>query len=214
MQKTFEYSQNGESYIVCVTYKFIKNIIFRYRNGRFVISAPYLTSKGQIIENLTKFYPRLIKEKSPLPSPIDENGIYLFGNIYPILQKSDGEKEVVGHFSFRSDDDLKKQLKRLLIEEITPLVRSLEQQMSIDRPYRLRISEMKTRYGTNSKKTHTIAIEYHMVHFDPAIINSLLIHELAHDKYFDHSKIFYDYVLKFCPDYRDLHKKLRKRVFR
>ncbi|MBQ7243982.1 MAG: M48 family metallopeptidase, partial [Bacilli bacterium] len=44
--------------------------------------------------------------------------------------------------------------------------------------------------------------------FHPSIIDSVVVHELAHHYQFDHSKKFYDIVYRYCPDYDKLRKKL------
>jgi len=39
------------------------------------------------------------------------------------------------------------------------------------------------------------------------------VHELAHDVVSDHSKRFYELVMRYCPDYWEKHDKLRKRIY-
>ncbi len=213
MQKEFVYTRDCKSYKVCVTYKHIKNIIYRYRDGIFYISAPRFTMKSQIFDNLSIFYPRLVKEKKTDVSPIIGSSIYMFGNLATIVHNADGSTTIEGYFTYHSEEELNALYKKTLLEKITPIVREFEMRMSVERPYRVRISNMKTRYGTNSRRTHALTFETRMVHFSMPVIESLVVHELAHDKYFDHSKNFYDYVLQFCPNYKALHKQLRKRIY-
>ena len=45
------------------------------------------------------------------------------------------------------------------------------------------------------------------------IIDSVIIHELAHHFVYDHSDNFYKVVYKYCPNYDILRKKLIKAEF-
>ena len=81
----------------------------------------------------------------------------------------------------------------------------------MNRPsYRITIRKMTSRYGSNSKTSKHITFATILLHYSLPIIDSVVVHELAHIEVFDHSKKFYDVVYKYCPDYDVLHKKLRK----
>ena len=47
-----------------------------------------------------------------------------------------------------------------------------------------------------------------LIHYSLEIIDSIVIHELAHYYYHDHSHSFYNMVLKYCPNYKELQRKL------
>ncbi len=69
---------------------------------------------------------------------------------------------------------------------------------------------MKTRWGTNSKKTHTLTFSMMLIHYDEEVIDSVIVHELAHYFYFDHSKNFYNVVRKYYPNYDEVQSRLKK----
>ena len=72
---------------------------------------------------------------------------------------------------------------------------------------------MKSRYGSNSKKTKTLNFNLILIHYDVEVIDSVIIHELAHIKVFNHSKEFYDVVYRYCPNYDKYRKMLIKGIY-
>ena len=92
--------------------------------------------------------------------------------------------------------------------------RYYESLMGVTPPYRIKIKKMKSRFGSNSKKTHTISYASHLFSYSNDILDSLIVHELAHHFAFDHSKNFYSIVYKYCPNYKKDNIKLKKRIYR
>ena len=83
---------NNLEYKAIITYKRIKNIIYRYKNGIFYISSPILAKEKNILEGLYKFYPRLIKPRKVDITPIKEDSYYFLGELLP-LDKTHDELE-------------------------------------------------------------------------------------------------------------------------
>ena len=83
MTSQFIYTKDGKSYPVIVNKKNIRSIRYKYRDGGFVISASYLTSKEKIIQGLDKFFDRLTKENAHYSGLTDEY-VYLLGRKIPI----------------------------------------------------------------------------------------------------------------------------------
>ena len=73
---------------------------------------------------------------------------------------------------------------------------------------------MKTRLGSNSRKTNKLAFSLSLVHYSKDIIDSVIVHELAHYYEFNHSFKFYNIVYKYCPNYKILRKKLIKGIYK
>ena len=72
---------------------------------------------------------------------------------------------------------------------------------------------MKTRHGSNSYYKDHLSFALTLVHYSYPIIDSVIIHELAHDIHFDHSKAFYQTVYQYCPNYKALSKALNSKDF-
>jgi len=72
----------------------------------------------------------------------------------------------------------------------------------------IRISNAKTRWGSCSPK-NTLSFSWRLILFPQDIIDYVVVHELAHIKHKNHSKMFWDYVKTICPDYLNKRKWLR-----
>lgn len=199
----FVYNYEGKAYNVFVTKHSQNNIYYRYRTDGFHISAPYFTSMGVIVKGLEKFAGRLLKQYNQRNNNISEENdeVYLLGNLVKISSLPLTEKV-----------SLEGYLKALLKETLTSLVRKNETIMGIEEPYKISVRKTVCQFGSNSKQTHRLSFQLNLVHYSPEIIESVVIHELAHDTYRNHQKEFYDLVYKYCPNYDIVQKKLKKGI--
>ena len=212
--KQYEIIINGQKYDVFVTSKYQKNIYYRFRDGAFFVTCPPLVSKRKVFDGLEKFAPRLLKkvEKDKAKHYSFEDGyIYLFGELFKleIADKFWINENVV--FAI-NNEDLEKNLRKLLVNYLNNCVRKYEEIMGIKKPYKISVKKMSSRYGSNSVKTHRLHFQLDLIHFSYEIIDSVVVHELAHEFYRNHQRGFYSCVLEYCPDYYSLKKKLRQKV--
>ncbi|MCR4879810.1 MAG: M48 family metallopeptidase [Bacilli bacterium] len=211
MKQIATYIYKGKEYNVELVRKRMKNIRYRLVDDTFKISAPYLASNGSIKRGLDKFAPLLVQSQKP--SYVGDDYIYIFGNKYPFshsggeMRFSDGQ--ILKYLSF---EDFEKKMKKLYLPIVTSRVRYYENLMGL-KPHNVRIRKMSSRYGSNSKHTHTVTFSLKLYAYSIDILDAIVVHELSHTVVFNHSKAFYDVVYKYCPNYEVLHKKLRKGVF-
>lgn len=66
---------------------------------------------------------------------------------------------------------------------------------------RMQIRAQKSRWGSCSSRG-TISLNRNILFFTPDIVRYLLVHELCHIKYLNHSKEYWSLVEKYCPDYK------------
>ena len=71
------------------------------------------------------------------------------------------------------------------------------------------IRNQKTRWGSCSSKGN-LNFNYQLYYLPDELLDCVVIHELAHRRYMDHSKEFWDEVEKYCPDYRERRQQLKK----
>ena len=79
--------------------------------------------------------------------------------------------------------------------------------------YIVKVRNMKSRYGSNNRQSKAITYSLVLLHYSPDIIDSVIIHELAHHFVYNHGSNFYKVVYKYCPNYDMLRKKLIKAEF-
>ncbi len=97
--------------------------------------------------------------------------------------------------------------KREAIKTITERAAFWSDQMKLF-PKALKFREQKTRWGSCSSRG-TINFNWRLIVFSPAIIDYVIIHELAHLKYMNHSHLFWCLVKSHCQEYEILMKELR-----
>ena len=74
---------------------------------------------------------------------------------------------------------------------------------------RITIRNQKTRWGSCSAKGN-LNFNCLLMLTPPEVVDSVVVHELCHRKVMNHSKEFYDEVLRVYPEYRKWHGWLRE----
>lgn len=199
----FFYKYNNKTIPVHVSYAYQRNIIYRYKDDGFYVSAPYLTREKKIILGLDKFAKRLIEQYQNTHSnfSFEEDFLWLLG-----------EKVSLKLLNIQNNEDLLVFLKKNAQKNIENLVRKNEEIMGISKPYRIAIRNTQRQFGSNSKTTHTLSFQISLIHYSEEIIESVVIHELAHEFQRNHSDKFYNIVYKYCPNYKAIQRKLKKGI--
>ena len=210
MNKSFIYCLNNQEYVVNITYKRIRNIHYRFKDGAFEISCHRLTPMSMIKSGLEKFAEKLIK-RSAKEQGEGEDYIYLFGQkvslSFPgsvILQDET--------IAFENKEQLHKKLRKYFLKYVTIQTEKWAKEMNAPL-YQVKVRDMRSRYGTNNRAKKTITYAMNLLYYSPEIIDSVIIHELTHCFVYDHSDNFYRLLYKYCPNYDMLRKKLLKAVF-
>ena len=211
MHSKMIYNIDGQDYDVIVTYKRIRNIHFRFEDGAFRISCPKRTPERMIKSGLDK-YARKLRDRSVKTQALGEDYIYLFGqkvNVsYPGSLSLDNETNI----TFKDQEDLLKKIRKYFLKYMTSRTVLFAERMNAPL-YTVKVRQMKSRYGSNNRHSKTITYSLALLHYSPDIIDSVVVHELAHCFVYDHSNNFYRVVYKYCPEYDVLRKKLIKAVF-
>ena len=209
--KEFVYEHNGITYPVIVTKKRMKNITYRFKDGTFYISIPWYAFKNDYMKGLDKYADRLINSaKKSLAR--GENYIYLLGEK---VELNDSHQLVIPDGNiivYKDETDMDKKLKKWFLKLVQERVNYYQSLMGVE-PYRVHVQKMTSRFGSNSKHTKSLNFSLVLMHYSIDIIDSVVVHELAHILVYNHSKQFYDVVYRYCPNYDECHHKLRKEIF-
>ncbi|MFC5299975.1 M48 family metallopeptidase [Azospira restricta] len=73
----------------------------------------------------------------------------------------------------------------------------------------LALSSARTRWGSCSRRTG-IRLNWRLIHFPEAIVDYVVVHELAHLRQMNHSPRFWSLVETACPDYRAARVELQR----
>ena len=210
MNKSFIYCLNNQEYTVNITYKRIRNIHYRFKDGAFEISCHRLTPMSMIKSGLDKYAEKLIK-RSAKEQGEGEDYIYLFGQRIN-LSFPDSLIVMDELIAFENKEQLHKKLRKLFMKYLTTQTEKWAKEMNAP-IYQVKVREMRSRYGTNNRAKKTITYAMSLLYYSPEIIDSVVIHELTHCFVYDHSDNFYRLLYKYCPNYDMLRKKLIKAVF-
>lgn len=199
----FIYKYKDKDIPVHVRHSRQRNIYYRYRKDGFHVSAPYLTSQKMILKGLDKFAEKLLKQfdKSHSNYSFEDDFVYV-----------EGEQFSLKNLNIQNTQELSTFLQEKAGILITELVRKNEEIMGISDHYKVKIKPTERQFGSNSKRTHTLSFQLDLIHYSADIIESVVIHELAHDFERNHSKNFYNIVYSNCPNYKELQRKLKKGI--
>lgn len=77
------------------------------------------------------------------------------------------------------------------------------------KPNRVRVKEIKYAWGSCSSNKN-ITINQKLICYSQNEIRYVILHELCHLKYMNHSKEFWDLVENYMPEYKEAKKELKK----
>ena len=162
------------------------------------------TSLKQIEKNLNNvFSEEIVKNFNQAPF-IDGNYAYILGEIERVYPQDNSGLLDKLYVFYKGKKIL---AKKFLLLVITERVRYYEKIMHLTE-HQVKIKQLSAVLGNNHYKTKILSFNEMLIHFAPELIDQVIIHELCHDFYQDHSKNFYDKFREFCPDYKLKKEKL------
>lgn len=76
-------------------------------------------------------------------------------------------------------------------------------------PNKIRIRKIKYAWGSCSQNKN-ITINYNLIKYSEKAIKYVILHELCHLKYMNHSKDFWNLVEKYMPEYKKFKKEFKE----
>ena len=73
---------------------------------------------------------------------------------------------------------------------------------------KMSLSNARTRWGS-ARSDGSIRLNWRLLHFNPAVLDYVVVHELSHLREMNHSPRFWDTVRSVMPDYAALRLQLK-----
>ncbi len=181
-----------------IIYTHNKNWYAKIKDGKLIIEIPFfLRFNENFKRNLLEKWKKLIEKQKKYNhvQAITENNILLFW-------------ENVEKFEIKWN--LEKELKKILIEYITPIVDEYSEKLWYE--YKnIRVWKAKTKRWSCSFD-QKLMFNINLVHLPTKYIRYVAIHEVCHLKHKNHSEMFWAEVEKFLPDYKKIKKELKNLI--
>ncbi len=208
----------GKIYEYVVDYRNIKKVYIGFKDNKITVKVPKKTSEKEILKILStneELVDKVINNMNKKIRFTYENGstIPFYGRDYKIIYSN--ESFIRGEFMYLDQINPK--------ESFNKLAKKYGQKFYRDRinyyietfnlPYTVNqivIREMKTRFGVCNIRDHKITFQLGLAVCPIECIDYIVVHELTHLKVANHSKDFYDEIIKIMPDYKYRIKKLKE----
>lgn len=208
------YELDGKEYPVIVEKKKNKNTYIRVKEDQSIlVTTHYLVTNRQIMDLITRNENAIRKMIQKRVNEQERNEkFYYLGSIYDIIiVPTLEEMDIVGDKIYVKSE---KELERFIDRKRKELFREHYEmchnrfQEPIPMPT-LKIRTMKTRWGVCNKKSNTITLNANLIKYPIECLDYVIVHELAHLVYFDHSKNFWNVVAKYFPEYKKCRRELK-----
>lgn len=205
---------NNEIYNVEIERKYsTKNTYIRINDNLDIyVTCNMLTSDRYILnlinskqKQIINMIERVKKKKNK------EESFYYLGRKYDIVYLNKkgitfGEEKVFVSPDFNLDKWYKKESSKVFQIELDRIY----QEYIYKIPYpSLTIRKMKTRWGVCNTKTHKITLNLELIKKDIKYLDYVIVHELSHLLYANHSKDFWKCVEANYKDYKKIRKELK-----
>lgn len=231
--------KNIEIPIIIKSYKTSKSVKIFFKNDKITITKPKRFSNKNLIKIIDKnedfIYTAYLEgiKKNKESTNYFETGetLYYKAEKYEIIREWTTQKNVKIYI-----EDQTKQIKILVPRILEEKDISVAISKKIKELYKLETAKLienrlpywsgitgikyntytvrdsKTRYGSCIPKKKLLHFSSRLVMLEERMIDAIIVHELCHMVYPNHSKDFYNLVEKYIEDYKDISKWLKKNV--
>ena len=211
----------------------VKNLYISIQNGEVVVKAPWYVTGSQIqevVESKRAWIMQKLEEYKASPRKVKE---YTNGEKFQILGESyylniyyqdittamlnvENEKINIILPLIYSEEDNTEQIKKM-INKMYNMIAEKEVEIAMEKtrkmvglaPEEYRIKKIKTAWGSCSS-TKKITINQDLIMYSRKALEYVVLHEICHLKYMNHSKKFWEMVEKYMPDYKDAEAELKR----
>lgn len=141
----------------------------------------------------------------------NNSGFHYLGNSYEIIYTNIGTISFQGNTvyvnrDFDIDQFYKKEAKKLFLERLEYWHMNFSRKVSHPS---LRIRKMTSRWGVCNVNTHVITLNLELMKRDISYLDYVIVHELSHLVYGDHSSSFWKVVSENIPNYKKYRDEMK-----
>lgn len=208
-----KYTIDNKEYDVIITKKNNKNTYIRVKEDlKIYVTTSHFTTKISIknlIDNNIDAIKKMIQEQTK-KNKKNEYFNYLGISYEVFIDEVDDIKFLDDAIFVPSEEYLNKWLKNkiktLFKERLDYNYNRYEESI----PYpKLKIRTMKTRWGVCNIRDNSVTLNTKLIEYDIEKLDYVIIHELSHFIHFNHSKLFWNQVEKYKPNYKQIRKELK-----
>lgn len=187
-----------------VTKKRVKNINFRLKPHRLMVSVPLFISNAQLEQAIAKrvswaiaHHPQVLeqyqrKHAPTSESPTADSPLLLWGIAQPFTLSSD---EKIAYYR----QNLSKVMPALF-DKWQPIIGASANE--------IRLKKMHTRWGSCNTRARRIWLSVYLPAYPIECTEYVIVHELCHLHHANHSRAFWQTVATAMPDYQRWHNML------
>ena len=209
------FNYNGKDYNVIIEKKHgNKNTYIRVKKDlNIYVTTGFFTTnmfiKNLIKDNSTKLCKMIDAQEIKVKN---NNGFFYLGKQYVVIYNDNpgitfsGDKVYINH-DFDIDAWYKKEAKKLYLERLDYNYSKFSRKI----PYpKLRIRKMTSRWGVCNIISHTITLNLELMKRDISYLDYVIIHEMSHLIYGDHSSRFWALVEANMPNYKKYRDEMKE----
>ena len=204
------YTYNNTDYEVEIIKKNNKNTYLRVKKGKIIVTTNYLVGKKEIeklINNNTNFINKCLDKYNKKEKDIS---FKLFGISYDIIYGFPDTSIDSNKIYTKDDKSLNKYLTKYITniyeERLNYWYHIFTENIPIPN---LKIRKMKSRWGVCNIKNHNVTLNLELSKYNIEALDYVIVHELSHFIYPNHSKNFWLLVAKYYPKYKEIRKYLK-----
>ena len=191
-----------------------RNTYIRVKSDLVIhVTTSKLTSNKFIINLIQENYSKIIKMlEIQLKKQENNNGFYYLGKKYKINYIDENKLYLDnGNVYMNKGYDIDKFYKRVAKDLFLERLEYHYNHFSRNIPHpKLRIRKMKSRWGVCNIKTYNITLNLELIKRELKYLDYVIIHELTHLVYGDHSSAFWSVVEENLPNYKEIRKDMKE----
>lgn len=210
MASANKYIKDDKEYDIEIIRKNNKNTYIRVRDSKIIVTTNYFT-KEKDIEKLINDNRNFI-DKCLLKDEIKREDVSfkLFGSDYDIVYGFPTIEIDNNKIYAKDEKTLNKYLSKYILQIYNERLEYNYNLFEESIPYpNLKTRKMTTRWGVCNTKTHTITLNLELSKYQMNYLDYVIIHELSHLVFPNHSKDFWNLVGKYCSNYKEIRKSMR-----